>query len=217
MPVVTRSQAKSFPKTEVNTEVSTPKVSSKPNVVKQVPMYIWFGDMLRTYMADLNRVPDYEGKANDKIRIITEMFYMINEHYENVSSHKYYSKLTKQIYIKAQELRIEIISKYLNVPNANLALDELSETIKIMCKLLYENGELYENEELYENGEDENEVDKSSNEEDEDYDPNNEEDELQVQQDLEDDADQDYEEEYEEEEEDYIVKKPMNTHIRFEE
>lgn len=216
MPVVTRSQSKSNSKAEANraktdvlAEVSTPK--TKPNAVKEVPMYIWFGDMLRTYMAELNRVPQYEGRVNDKLRIITEMFYMINEHYENVSYHKYYSKLTKKIYIKARELRLEIALKYLSAPNANLALDELSKTINMTCKLLYENEEFGEDKSSNEDDEEEDE--------DEDYVPNSsEEDEFQVQQNIEDDADEDYEEEYEEEEEEnYIVKKPMNTHIRFEE
>lgn len=135
---------------------------------------------------------------------------MINEHYENVSSHKYYSKLTKKIYIKARDLRLEIVLKYLTAPNANLALDELSKTINMTFKLLYENEEF---------GEDKSSNEDEEEDEDEDYVPNSsEEDEFQVQQNIEDDADEDYEEEYEEEEEEnYIVKKPMNTHIRFEE
>lgn len=72
MPVVTRSQKKI-----VSNNVET-KGKTKSNV-KEVSLPRWFIKTVSTYLTKITN-SDYQ----DKARLVTEMFYIINQHFEEV-------------------------------------------------------------------------------------------------------------------------------------
>ena len=128
MSVVTRSQKQFVSK---NVETNT-KPKSKSNV-KEVCLPSWFMKTISTYLKKINTSNDYQ----DKARLVTEMFYIINQHFDEVfKSFDDYKrqfamiKLGETLYTKAEELSTVLalvnISK-VPLKLRQLALDELKQ------------------------------------------------------------------------------------------
>jgi hypothetical protein len=96
MPVITRSQQKKIDEQQNSTEKcsskltqnkiqantrSQKKIASKP---KEVPLYLWFIKTIQTYINEVNRLSKLNRDYDDKIRLVTEMFYIVNEHFDDV-------------------------------------------------------------------------------------------------------------------------------------
>ena len=154
MPVVTRSQAKSNSKADAKTDVNdASKVKATKSNAKTVPLHIWFAHTIRKHMSEmdtLNNSKPYFGKFDDRIKVITKVFNIINTHYENVLTHfdnrtdkkEYYDKLTKSFYTKAIQLRREIVKKNKD-EHTQSALNELAKTIKMVTKIINKQDEVY--------------------------------------------------------------------------
>jgi hypothetical protein len=122
MPVVTRSQKKI-----VSKNVET-KVKTKSNV-KEVCLPRWFIKTVSTYLTKITN-SDYQ----DKARLVTEMFYIINQHFEEVFNsfddderQSALKKLAETLYMTSESLSISLEVNISNVPMKlrQLALDEL--------------------------------------------------------------------------------------------
>ena len=157
MPVLTRSQLK-------QTNVSSNKKNIILNASKKnnIPTIHWFVGIIRKYLAyidDLNKKleenrGDYEfnrERIYDKIRILTEMYYIVNIYYPLVSPAKFndsWKKLTNIIYNKIQDMytqiRFEINNNfnfYKTIYNYNVikaALEQLHDTEKMIIPYLEE-------------------------------------------------------------------------------
>lgn len=125
MQVVTRSQKKFVSETIT-------KDKSKSNV-KEVCLPSWFMKTIQTYLDKINTSNDHQ----DKARLVMEMFYIINQHFDEVfKSFDDYKrqfaiiKLGETLYTKAEELSIALalvnISK-VPLKLRQLALDELKQ------------------------------------------------------------------------------------------
>ena len=130
MSVVTRSQ-KQFVSKNVETNTK-PKSKSKSNV-KEVCLPSWFMKTIQTYLDKINTSNDHQ----DKARLVMEMFYIINQHFDEVfKSFDDYKrqfaviKLGETLYTKAEELSTALtlvnISK-VPLKLRQLALDELKQ------------------------------------------------------------------------------------------
>jgi len=124
MPVVTRSQKK-FISNNVETKGKT-----KSNV-KEVSLPRWFMKTVSTYLTKITN-SDYQ----DKARLVTELFYIINQHFEEVfNSFDDYErqsalkKLAETLYMTSESLSISLEVNISNVPMKlrQLALDELKQ------------------------------------------------------------------------------------------
>ena len=122
MPVVTRSQKKF-----VSNNVET-KGKPKSNV-KEVSLPRWFMKTVSTYLTKITN-SDYQ----DKARLVTEMFYIINQHFEEVFNsfddderQSALKKLAETLYTTSESLSISLEVNISNVPMKlrQLALDEL--------------------------------------------------------------------------------------------
>jgi len=154
MPVVTRSQSKSNSKADILTDANdASKVKATKSNAKTVPLHIWFAHTIRKHMSEmdtLNNSKPYFGKFDDRVKVITKVFNIINTHYENVLTHfdnrtdkkEYYDKLTKSFYTKALQLRREIVKKNKD-DNTQSALNELAKTIKMVTKIINKQDEVY--------------------------------------------------------------------------
>lgn len=154
MPVVTRSQSKSNSKADAKTDVNdASKVKATKSNAKTVPLHIWFAHTIRKHMSEmdtLNNSKPYFGKFDDRVKVITKVFNIINTHYENVLTHfdnrtdkkEYYDKLTKSFYTKALQLRREIVKKNKD-DDTQSALNELAKTIKMVTKIINKQDEVY--------------------------------------------------------------------------
>ena len=121
MPVVTRSQKKFANNLET-------KGKTKSNV-KEVSLPRWFMRTVSTYLTKITN-SDYQ----DKARLVTELFYIINQHFEEVfNSFDDYErqsalkKLAETLYMTSESLSISLEVNISNVPMKlrQLALDEL--------------------------------------------------------------------------------------------
>ena len=157
MPVVTRSQSKSNSKAEANRVKTDVNDASKGKATKSnaktVPLHIWFAHTIRKHMSEmdtLNNSKPYFGKFDDRVKVITKVFNIINTHYENVLTHfdnrtdkkEYYDKLTKSFYTKSLQLRREIVKKNKD-EDTQSALNELAKTIKMVTKIINKQDEVY--------------------------------------------------------------------------
>lgn len=124
MPVVTRSQKKIVSN---NVETNT---KTKSNV-KEVCLPSWFIKTVSTYLTKITN-SDYQ----DKARLVTEMFYIINQHFEEVfhsfddyERQSALKKLAETLYMTSESLSISLEVNISNVPMKlrQLALDELKQ------------------------------------------------------------------------------------------
>ena len=122
MPVVTRSQKK-FVSNNVDTNTK-PKSN-----VKEVCLPSWFMKTVSIYLTKITN-SDYQ----DKARLVTEMFYIINQHFEEVFNsfddderQSALKKLAETLYTTSESLSISLEVNISNVPMKlrQLALDEL--------------------------------------------------------------------------------------------
>ena len=118
MPVLTRSQLK-------QTKVSSDKENIILNASKKnnITTIYWFIGIIKKYLKDAddltkkreeNSIGDYEFEREciyDNIRVITEMFYIINIYYPVVSPAKFdgaWKNFTNTIYNKIQDIYTQI-------------------------------------------------------------------------------------------------------------
>ena len=158
MPVLTRSQLK-------QTNVSSDKESIILNASKKnnTPTIIWFIGIIKKYLKDMddlhkkqteNSIGGYEFEREciyDQIRVITEMFYIVNIYYPVVSPAKFndsWKNLTNTFYNKIQDMytqiRFEInnnVNFYKTIYHYNVikaALEQLHDTENMIIPYLEE-------------------------------------------------------------------------------
>ena len=132
MPVVTRSQKK----------LISIDVESKDNQVQEVPLDKWFVKTILAYLDELSELNKVNANYEDKLRVVTEMYYTINEHFEygvaKLISNKSQVELINlalRMYIKTDGMinSIKLLKKS-QVPNKfkKLALDELTQAKQML-------------------------------------------------------------------------------------